>query len=93
MKYVVECHKLVRAEEVGLNNERGVKWYRPGHFITYEGHPTSNIDEAHVYDDSQPDKDLELDEPFGPARNPRYLSDYFRKVPVATQRVLRTRLR
>jgi hypothetical protein len=44
-KYVVRCHKKVKASKVGL----GSNTFLPGTYITYNGNPTTNINEAHVY--------------------------------------------
>lgn len=44
-KYVVRCHKKVNASKVGLGN----KTFLPGTYITYNGNPTADINEAHVY--------------------------------------------
>lgn len=87
MKYVVECCKRIEAEMAGLGNDKGIKWYRPGQFVTYDGHPTWDIEEAHIYDDRL-GNGFAFDEPLGSASRPVFLEDYFRMCEVETKRTV-----
>jgi hypothetical protein len=50
MNYVVMCIKTIHGKDCGLNNRR---IYRPGCYITFDGTPTDDINQAAIYNDNQ----------------------------------------
>ncbi len=83
MKYVVECHKKVERERVGLGSPG---WCKPGQYITSEGEATNKIEEAAIYDDLDPDfKQFPFEEPMGDGTD---LRDFLRKTSVEVKRTI-----
>jgi hypothetical protein len=78
MKYVVECTKRVRCEDVGLGHEG---WYRTGQYVTYDGRPTRSLDKAFIYGSDSRSPGSDIDE--FPFEDFPHLDDYFKKVPVS----------
>lgn len=86
MIYVVQCHKKVRRVKVGLG---GPGWYLPGQYVTYKGHPTRNIEQAHIYNDRDAEESFPFDELFGDTSTGTDLKDFFKRVPVKLKVVRR----
>lgn len=53
--YVIRCKKSINGSKVGLCSTI----FKKGHYITYEGTSTSNINKAYIYGQEEYQKDLE----------------------------------
>jgi len=57
-KFVVRCHKKINGNRLGLGNNI----FTPGKFLTNNGVPTRDLNEAHVYQYCSEDNDFDFED-------------------------------